>query len=124
EIAAEIEALQKTRAALAAAVIEREGAITYAKGKIKDAVAQVLRSEVNVAALLAEAETVAADILARRASLIQLLTLLPPGAEKSAVESFIARPWLANELNGQHPAAQSVRAGYDALLRDANAALG
>ncbi|HEY8124527.1 MAG TPA: hypothetical protein VIF88_03795 [Methylocystis sp.] len=126
-IQAEITALSKTRAALDAAVTEREGAIAYAKGKIRDAVAEVLRVETDVAGLLREAEAVAADIVARRAMLMQLRSLLPVGAEKSAIDSFIARPWLIHELHGgyvSHAAAQSVSRAHDALLRDADAALG
>jgi predicted nucleic acid-binding Zn-ribbon protein len=127
EIAAEIEALQKTRAALDAAVIEREGPIAYAKGKVRDAVAQVLRSEVNVAALLTEAEAVEADIIARRCALMQLASLLSPCAEKTALDTFLARPWIApaNHLSFSfHPEAQALAAAAEALKRDADAALG
>jgi hypothetical protein len=123
-IAAEIEALAKMRAALDAAVIERESAIIAAKGKIKDAVAQVLRSEIDVAALLAEAEAVAADIVSRRCELMQLQSLLPASDERAAIDSFLSRPWLLHEHNrthSAHQAAQAVTASRDALMRDADA---
>ncbi|HEY8125913.1 MAG TPA: hypothetical protein VIF88_10895 [Methylocystis sp.] len=125
-ITAEIAALSKTRAALDATVTEREGAIAYAKGKIRDAVAEVLRVETDVARLLKDAEAEAAAIVARRCELLQLRALLPAGAEKSAVDSFLARPWLLPELTGtfvSHPAAQAVSRDADALMRDADAAL-
>jgi chromosome segregation ATPase len=123
-IQGEIDALSKTRAALDAAVTEREGAIVNAKGKVKDAAAQVLRVETDVARLLKEAEVAASDIVARRCALLQLRSLLPAGAEKSAIDSFLARPWLLHELNGayvSHAAAQAVSLANDALMRDADA---
>ncbi|MGO9770417.1 MAG: hypothetical protein ACLPSW_12845 [Roseiarcus sp.] len=124
DIQREIDALTTTRAALDRAIPDREKALSAAKSKLAGAVAEVLRSETDVPRLLKEAEAVAADIVAQRAMLMQLRSLLPAGAEKSAIESFIARPWLVNELNGQHPTGQAVRAAYEALLRDADAALG
>jgi hypothetical protein len=123
-IQGEIEALRKTRAALDAVVVEREGAIAYAKGKVKDAVAEVLRSETDVGALIKEAEEAAANIVARRSMLMQLRSLLPAGAEKSAIDTFLARPWLLHELNGafvSHPAALAVSGTRDALMQDADA---
>jgi hypothetical protein len=122
-IQCEIEALRKTRAALDEAVTEREGAITYAKGKVKDAVAEVLRVEINVVALLKEAEAVAADIVARRCVLLKLQALLPPSDEKRAVDDFLARPWLMHErdrTHSNHPAAQAVSLAHDALMQDAD----
>jgi hypothetical protein len=126
-IQGEIESLTKMRVALDAAVIERESAIIAAKGKITDAAAQVLRSEIDVARLLEEAEAATADIVGRRCELLQLQSLLPASDERAAIDSFIARPWLIHEhdrTHSAHQAAQAVTASRDALMRDADAKLG
>jgi predicted nucleic acid-binding Zn-ribbon protein len=126
DIQGEIEALRKTRAALDAFIVEREGATVNAKGRVKDAVAEVLRSETDVSRLLKEASAVASDIVARRCELLQLRSLLPLGDEKKAIDSLLARPWLIHELNNayvSHPAAQAVSRAHAALMRDADAPL-
>jgi len=127
EIQREINALKATREALDKAIPEREKALADAKSKLTGAVAEVLRSEVNVAQLVAEAEAVAADIVERRALLMMLQSLLPPCQEKSAVDQFLARKWLVHEGNGEyarHSAAAAISAARDTLMRDADVALG
>jgi predicted nucleic acid-binding Zn-ribbon protein len=126
EMASEIQALQKTRAALDETVMERESAVVRTRNHLKDAVAEVLRIETDVARLLKEAETVTADIVARRCALLKLQSLLPASAEKTAIDLFLARPWLLQEFGGafvSHPAAQSVSRAHNALTHDADAAL-
>jgi chromosome segregation ATPase len=126
-IQAEIDALTKTRAALDAAVTERESAVTHAKGKIKDAAAEVIRSEADIPRLLREAEAVAADIVSRRCELLELQSMLHASDERAAIDSFLSRPWLLHEHNrthSAHQAAQAVTASRDALMRDADAKLG
>jgi predicted nucleic acid-binding Zn-ribbon protein len=126
DIQQEIDALTKTRAALDESVRERESAAVRTRNDVKGAAAEVLRVETDVGALINEAEAAAADIVARRCALLQLQSLLPPSQEKKGIDSFLAHPWLAHQLNGafvSHPAAQSVSLAHDALLRDADAEL-
>jgi hypothetical protein len=123
DVQREIDALMATRAALDKAIPDREKALADAKNKLAGAVAEVIRSEVDVAALLAEAEAVAADTVSRRSALYQLQSLLPPTSEeKAAIGQFLSRLWLRQE-GSRHPAAQAITAARDALMRDADAEL-
>jgi hypothetical protein len=124
DIQREIEALRMTRAALDTEVVERAEVLSRAKLTLDGAVAEVLRSELDVATLLAEAEAATADIIARRCALIQLQSLLPASEEKAAIDRFLARLFLRAEREfACHPAAQALAAAAEALKRDADAAL-
>ena len=127
EIQREINALKATREALDKAIPEREKALAAAKNKLTGAVSEVIRSEVDVATLLAECDAVTQDLVARRSALLTLQSLLPPSEEKSGVDQFMARLFLRPEATGEylrHPAAAAISAARDTLMRDADVALG
>jgi hypothetical protein len=127
EVQREIDALNATREALSAAIAEREKALTVAKKQLTAAVAQVLLSEIDVSALLKEAEAAEAIIVGRRCELLEIQSALPASDERAAIYKWVARPWLIHEYDrthSAHPAAQAIIAARDALMRDADAALG
>jgi hypothetical protein len=123
----EIDALTKTRHILEEAASNLGEVISATKRKVEEAVAEVLRSEVDAAPLLAEAEAAQSVVVKRRCALIQLASLLPHGEEKAKIDRFLGRQWLsAVGVPGfaHHPAAQAIAASREALMRDADAALG
>ncbi len=127
EVLREIETLAKTRAALDEVIPAREKALATAKSKLTGTVAEVIRSETDVATLLAEAEAATADLTSRRSALITLQSLLPQSEEKAAVDLFLSRLFLRPEATGEylhHPASQAITAAREALMRDPDAALG
>ena len=99
----EVSAWRRAREAADTEIAPREEALEKAQRRVKQAVAEVMRT-VDVGALLEAAERTQERLVAERARLLQLRALLPSfSAEQRAIDSFLARPILAHE-NGTHGA--------------------
>jgi hypothetical protein len=123
----EIDALTKTRNILEEAASKLGEVIPATKRKVEESVAEVLRSEIDAAPLLAEAEAAQSVVVEKRCALMQLASLLPHGDQKETIDRFLGRQWLLPVgVPGfaHHPAAQAIAASREALMRDADAALG
>ncbi|OAI28693.1 hypothetical protein A1351_11355 [Methylosinus sp. R-45379] len=123
---AELDAWRKARDTAKGLIPDRARTVEYAERRVTAAAAEVVRQSIDVDALLREAEDAQAAVVGKRAALIQLRNILPDGAEREAIQAFLALPWLAHEGNGRwkdHASVQSLSDAIQTLLRDADAEL-
>jgi hypothetical protein len=94
----------------------REAACARAEDRVKQCAAAALANAIGVDKLLAEAEEAAATILALRAKLMFVSSLLPhDSAQRAAIADFLARAWLQTEYDDRWRKNPSVKALADAL---------
>ena len=120
EIEREIEALGVARRVFDVAVKEGENFVWLAKRRVTDAVAEVMRTETDIAGLIAKAEAAQVEAIAHRSALLQLERLLPPGEERSSIAKFLLRPFESANF-ASHPAARAISAAFEDLSKDADA---
>jgi hypothetical protein len=114
------------RLAAEAAIPDRERALEKAKEKVGRAARGVIAAGVDVQRLLADAEVAVRSICEMRALLESIKSVLPPpwadgGDVGKALDKF-AWPDLTGEA-GSFPVADSWLAAFEALQRDARAAI-
>jgi hypothetical protein len=103
------------------AIPGRQTAVAFARMKAESAARELVLAEVPIAALLGEAEAVAADLAAKRAVLRAVMSALDHTTpEAKAIDRFLS-PAPSDAFNGRaenHPAAQPWLAAFKALLNN------
>lgn len=97
----DLESWRYATAIAEAEIPTREDAVRKAAERVDAAAKEVVRSEVDVARLIAEAEKSQAGVVERRLFLMHIDRLLPDRSEeRAALLEFFAKRWLYEEMSG------------------------
>ena len=98
EAETEREAWKRTADRAEQAIVARTDALASAEDRVKQCASAVLASEIDVEKMLAEAEEAAATIVALRARLMFVSSILPQDdSRRAGIAEFLGRAWLKNE---------------------------
>lgn len=104
------------------AVEARERALDLARYRVEEAARRVADIELDVAALLARAETGRQATLAASAELMTVMRLLPQASlGRQAIASFMQQPWHSPNAVERASGGENYREWFDALKGDADA---
>ncbi|MGB5083530.1 MAG: hypothetical protein WBO09_02760 [Methylocystis silviterrae] len=122
----ELAAWRRAREAAEAAIPVRENAHEWAQRRVKDAVAEVMRTA-DIDALIASAERARDTLVEQRCQLMEISEALPHfSPERKAVEAHLSHAFLMHEATGgwrEHPVVAPWRNAFDQLHVDASAPL-